>query len=147
MSTSARGVICLPAKDTGLVPDGWRVISDVPDTEIDLSKLDFSSPLAENENWISGDTLLERAESVKAMGSLGLAKLVLHAQESGYDVIPRWLRGKVYIVLPRTSLHDRRGRRRVAVLSWSGERWFLYFDWLDNEFDFNSGARMPRLRE
>ena len=47
------GVVCLPAKESGLVPDGWNIVSDDLGAELDLSGLDFSyCPVMSGENCI-----------------------------------------------------------------------------------------------
>lgn len=134
------------AQDTGLVPADWKVISDDLETEINLANIDYSyCPVQGDEPYINGDTLPQRAKEVKAIGSLGFAKLVLDAQAQGKDIIPPKLQGKVYIVCSRTVLQDGDGHQRVVDLYWDSKRWALIFNRLDTYFSHNS--RLPRSRE
>jgi hypothetical protein len=145
-SKKASGIFTpIKAQDTGLVPAGWKVISDDLEPEINLAKLDLNyCPVHDDESVINGDTLLKRAKEVNVLGSLGFAKLVLDAQKQGKDIIPPELRGK-YIVCSRTILQGDNGSQRVACLYWNGEQWVLNFYWLRSCFYRN--ARLPRSRE
>lgn len=137
----------LPAQETGLVPEGWDVVSDNLETEIDVTMLDFTSrPLQEDEEWIGIVTMIERIGN--AYGSLGFAKLMLDAQEEGRDIIPVKRRGLVYI-LPRTILRDRMGARGVGFLGWD-LLWALDFTSLHSswrDYNFHRNARFVRPRK
>lgn len=116
------------AQDTGLVPKGWLVNRDKPEGDVDLAKLDYSAcPVHEDEEYVSGDTMIKRAIEQKAIGSLGFAAALLQAQNQGKEIFPVKSRGKHYFIMPLTELQDADGRGRVAYFLWVGERWELHF--------------------
>lgn len=138
----------LAAMETGLVPKGWTVESDDLEGDIDPTKLDFGySPCGEDESSISGDTMLKRTKATaNTIGSLGFGADVLKAQKEGKDIIPPELKGKKYIILPKTILRDDDGSRRVGCLLGGGGQWVLPFLWIDVG-GFGSDGVVARVRE
>lgn len=140
------------AIETGLVPRALTVKSDDLEGDIDLTRLDFfSCPVREKEPWNKGITMMERAKTAQAIGSLGFAKLVLDAQAEGKDIIPAELRGNL-IILPRTILDsDNQDRDTIGYMTVHGGRWEMYCS-LVAYFpvhcrDFYNRARFVRLHE
>jgi hypothetical protein len=149
-SKRASGIVTpVRAQDTGLIPEGWTVESDSPEGDVNLAKLDFTvCPVRDGDgDWVGGETMLKRAVEVKAIGSLGFGKMVIDAQKEGKDIIPVELRGKVYIILPRTILLVRDRYRRVAYFYWSDKaaEWVMSFYYVG--YSFNRDDRFVRPRE
>ena len=140
-----RGIITpVRAQDTGLLPNGWEVMSDNLEGDINLANLDYSSCLVQaGEPYVSGDTILARAGN--AYGSLGFAVALLKAQEEGKEIFPVESRCKHYFLMPRTIMFDGVRRRRVPCFRWYGEQWVLGFGLLSSCFD--GGYRFVRPRE
>lgn len=147
-SRKVRGIVTpRRAEETGLVPANWRVKTDQPEGEVDLARLDYDyCPVHGSETYTGGDTMLERAATAHAIGSLGFAHELLKAQDQGKEIFPVESRGVHYFVMPLTVLLDARGGRPVAYFRWNGERWVLHFNWLDDDV-FDSCARLVRVRE
>ena len=143
----ARGIVTpVAAKDTGLIPQGWKVRNDKPEGDVDLAKLDYSScPVRDDEEYISGETMMKRAKEVNAIGSLDLAADLLKAQDEGKEIFPVESRGVHYFIMPLTELRDDDRGGRVACFPWDGKRWKLNFNWLDIRFDRDD--RFLRRRE
>src|SRR3989344_7563280 len=135
-SKKASGIVTpIAAKDTGLVPNRWKIKSDKPEGDVDLAKLDYSMcPVHGDEESVSGDTMMKRAKEVDAIGSLGLAADLLKAQDEGKEIFPVESRGVHYFLLPLTELQDDDGNGRVACFGWGGRRWGLYFSWLHSRY-------------
>ncbi len=133
----------VPADKTSLIPNGWTVKvresvpQDFPESDVDLSKLDYSlCPVRGSEEHINGTTMMARAREDKAIGSLGLAAVLLKAQDEGKEIFPVESRGKHYFIMPLTELQGVIGFGYVAYFRWSrGERrWVLGFGWLGRSF-------------
>jgi len=151
-SKKASGIVTpIAAKDTGLIPQGWKVKKggDRLEGDVDLAKLDYSScPVRDDEEYVSGETMMKRAKEVNAIGSLGLAADLLKAQDEGKEIFPVESRGVHYFIMPLTELQDDDGddgSGNVAYFNWNGKRWKLNFNWLDN--NFNRNDRFLRRRE
>ena len=127
------------AQDTGLVPSGYIVESEDLEGDINLVNLDFGTfaGVDGDGDSVTVDSMVARSKEVQAIGSLGFARLVLDAQKEGKDIIPAELRGKVYIILPRTILVHRDGFRCAAFLIWHSERWVVLVSWLGTRFNRN----------
>jgi hypothetical protein len=86
--------LCTPvrAEETGLVPDNWTTDWDEPEGEIDLSNLNFRTPITFSKinhgEWIHGTDAMKRAKGLDIVGSLGLGKVILDAQNKGTTIIP-----------------------------------------------------------
>lgn len=132
----ARGIITpVSAQDTGLVPTHWKVRNDKPEGDVDLAKLDYSAcPVRENEDYVSGATMMKRARELGAIGSLGFAAELLKAQDEGKEIFPVESRGKHYFIMPLTELQDDVGNGGVACFGWDGSRWALRFGFLGSRF-------------
>lgn len=138
----------LSAKKSGLVPDGWKVTSDFPEGDVDLAKLDYSlCPVRGSETSINGTTMVARAKEDRAIGSLGLAAVLIAAQDEGKEIFPVESRGKHYFIMPLTELQGDDGNGDVAYFYWSDEeqRWVLDFYWFDD--GFSRGGRFVRRSE
>lgn len=141
-------VTALKAQDTGLVPRGWTVKKDKLEggVDLDLARLDYSMcPVPDDEEYISSDTMLKRAQEVNVLGSLSLAAHFLKAQEEGQEIFPVKSRGQHRFIMPLTELEDDDGNGWVAYFHWFGERWVL--DFLLLVSDFFRDDRFVRLRE
>jgi len=118
--------------------DGWKLLENVPRriTSVDIVGIPF---LKENEAVINGEKITRRAIELDANYGQEDAEWLLDHQAE----IPVELRN-FYLVFPGTKWRDAVGDRYVPYLSWSGDRWVLYFRWLDS--DFGSSARLVRPR-
>ncbi len=116
------------------------VLSDVEPTKFQIKDLEFISVLEEGEEPIDGESMCRRAVKLKANFGLRDSKYLLEHQEE----IPAKLRGKKYILLPRTILSVPSGGLRVPGLSWLGNRLIPRFYWLVN--GFNSRAYFARIK-
>ena len=107
--------------------DGWTLVEDIPLTG--EPTLSLSGFLEEGESSVLGELMLERgkanAEELGPLAGQHHAEALLDQQ----DQIPVEWRG-YYLVCPGTVWQDSDGIRKVAYLSWNGERWKLYFSWL-----------------
>ncbi len=150
-SKKASGIVTpISAKDTGLVPRGrgWKVKKDKLEGDVNLAKLDYSTcPVHDDEEYISGDTMMKRAQELGAIGSLGFAADLLKAQNEGKEIFPVESRGAHYFIMPLTELQDGDDNRTAACFSWGGERWVLIFTWIDIGRNFYRFARFVRRRE
>ena len=125
------------AIDTKLIPQGWSVVSDAPEGDVDLAALDCSlCPVRGSETSINGTTMMARAKEDRAIGSLGLAAALIKAQDEGKEIFPVESRGKHCFIMPLTELQYGDGLGYVAYFYWSDKqhRWVLHFNWLDNYF-------------
>jgi len=154
----------LPAVETGLVPRDWTIVKDELEGILNISGLDFQfcprmdgdgvdtpGRDAGSRGWVPGwhwrinpDLLLARSRQAEAIGSLGLAKILLDAQNKGNDIIPKELRDKAYIVFPRTILHSFDGYDWFTYLRWKDGRWKLY-PTMQGDHEFLCRARFIRF--
>lgn len=142
------------AEETGLIPSGWSVYvtpegvrKDRPEGDVDLARLDYVCPLRQEDgDWISGETMLQRAVELKAIGSLGFAAGLLKAQEEGKEIFPVKSRDREYFIMPLTELLVGIGDRDVAYFDWGAwsERWVLHFAWVGNHFFRPARFVVPR---
>jgi hypothetical protein len=151
-SKQVSGIITpVSAIETGFVPNGWSLISDELEGDVDTTKLDFNfAPCNKIGSSISGDVMLERCIATpNIIGSLGFAAEVLNAQEVGRDIIPSKLKDRKCVIFPKTILRDIYGDRRVACLDvGTSGQWKLLYESIGNEFRFNySKYVVPRVRE
>jgi len=119
------------------VNDGWKLVEDVGPAD-DEFQLQLDTFLRESESCVSGEVMLERA---KAMGDLAgqfHAERILRQQAE----IPEDWR-PFYLIFPGTGWQDSDGNRQVPYLNWNGDRWYLNWNWLEN--DFNQNFRLVRL--
>lgn len=132
-----RGIITpARAQDSGLVPQRWSVKNDKLEGDVDLAKLDYSAcPVRDDEEYVTGATMLKRARECGAIGSLGFAAALLKAQDEGKEIFPVESRGVHYFIMPLTELQDGDGLGRMAGFYWGSERWRLnFFRWFDRSF-------------
>ncbi len=139
-------LVPVKAEETGLVPEGWRVKADNPESGIDQFRLYFFSlrgvcmtydeddyaegrPDKDGRDTVGDDDphggpeILERALGEHgAIGSLGFGKLVLDAQTLGEKILTPERKDGTYcppdsiIPLPLTILVDDEGTERIAQL-------------------------------
>ena len=94
--------------------------------------------LSEGESCVSGDTMVERAQELKAnLGEEDGAFILEHQND-----IPQEYRGKIYLVF--TSWRVPSLPRGVAYLRWDGDLWFQYWHWLAG--DWVGDGRLLRRR-
>ena len=101
-ANKVRGIV-IPgsASSTGLIRTGWSVNvkdgvpQDLPEGETELANVDYVCPLGKDDgDWISYDTMMQRATKLGAIGSLGYAAELLNAQKEGKEIFPVESRGK-----------------------------------------------------
>ena len=111
---------------------GYTVVEDVEPSQFKVKNLKFITFLKSGELYITGETMRQRAITLK--GNFGLidGQYLLDHQEE----IPKKMLGK-YIVLPGTLLRGSDGRLFIACLRWRGGRWVLGFVWLGGGWDSN----------
>lgn len=111
-----------------LIPKGWKIIKDVPQSK--SKEFEFISCLNENENCIfSWEELQKWAVNLNANLGLKDAEFL----EEHQSLISEKMRNK-WIVFPGTILRDSDGFLYVACLDWDGDRWVLRFDWIGRVF-------------
>jgi len=118
---------------------GWTLLENV--SRRLASAIDGVPFLKGNETSVNGEEMVRRAR-VELDANYGQedAEWALENQ----DKIPVELR-KFYLVFPGTVWQDSDGNRRVPYLYWCGDRWILYFHWLD--VVWNSFDRLVRPRK
>lgn len=116
---------------TDLIPNGWTVVEDIAPSQFDVNKLKPRSFLkkSDKKGYINSEEMRKRVVEFK--GNLGLsdAKRMLAEQ----DKIPTEFRD-FYIPFPGTVLRDSDGDLIVPYLCWGGDRWYLGFRWLGNDW-------------
>jgi hypothetical protein len=154
----------LPALETSLLgPNDWDIVKDELEGDLDIGRLDFrfcprtardgvDTPQADagsrgfvpGHPWnISPRQMLARNRQAEAIGSIGLAKILLDAQDKGNDIIPRELRNKNYIVLPRTIVHSFDGYDWFPYLDSKNGEWKLFLT-MGGDYEFICRARFIR---
>lgn len=126
-----------------LVPRNLKIVKDVEPqlTSVeDISKLELVELLKQEEEWINGEELVDRAEELNA--SLGWKDLKFLFEHP--DQIPEDFRS-YYLIFTGTLWRDGNGYRRIAYLFWVDGSWLVLFFWLGS--DFNSDGRLLRLGE
>ena len=108
---------------------GYTVVEDVEPSQFKVKNLKFITFLESGESYITGETMRQRAVTLK--GNIGLVdgQYLLDHQ----DEIPKEMRGK-YIVFPGTLLRGSGDDLDVAYLSWLGFCWVLSFGWLGTDW-------------
>ena len=113
-----------------LIPDDWTIVEDIAPSKFDVSKLKLKSFLrSEDPGWINGSELRKRAPTLKGHWSLVDGKRMLDEQ----DKISVEFQG-FYIPLTGTLLRAPGGRLCLACLCFDGERWYLGFNRLDDNW-------------
>lgn len=118
--------------------DGWTLLENAPHRI--SSVIDAVKFLKNGEDSVKGDVMAARAVELDANYGQEDAELLLEHQ----DMIPEELR-KFYLVFPATIWRDSGGRRYVPCMDWLGDRWGLFFHWLDR--GFGGYARLVRPRK
>lgn len=126
-------------KTSPFLPKDWTIVEDVPQTLTDDSQLEFLSFLKDDEKYINGDTMRERAKEMNTNLGSADAQYLLDNQSK----IPLELRNN-YIVFPGTIVRNSNGHLHVACFDWGGDRWILYWGWLG--VDWSGGARFGRSK-
>ena len=128
-----------PEDDLSL-PEGFTLLTDEsveePDGPITLEDV---AVLEGSESYVGGEKMLGREKKAGKRAGLRAAKALLRQQH----LIPVEWRGKKVLVFTGTVVRDRSGDRCVACLCWLGDRWYLYWFWLD--LNFNSDCRAVRV--
>lgn len=119
--------------------DGWKLVSDLK-YEAGEMELELVEILKSGETSIRGDEMAKRAIELDANSGQKHAEFILKHQ----DLIPKEWRSS-YITFPGTVWQDSDGDRYIPCLDWRGECWFLYFFWLESDWDSND--RILRLRK
>ena len=119
--------------------DGWTLVEDVPfdGEQFTPDLVEFLKP---GESYVNGEVMKQRAKELNAHLGQGHAEYLLEHQE----LIPKEWRDK-FLVFPGTVWQDSVGGRGVPCLYWSGDRWYLYFNWLG--YGWDSGVRLVCLRK
>jgi len=123
--------------------DDWELLEDVGFVPVisSFDELELVSPLKSGEIHLPGEELVQRArEELRANLGQRHAEYILQHQEG----IPEEWRAN-YLIFPGTIWRGSGGARVVPFLYWGGGRWFLYFCWLEDDFD--SDDRLVRPRE
>lgn len=111
----------LKALETGLIPQGYTIDRDRVEAETNISKVRLVSLLKKGEIIIMGDKIIQRADELKAIGSLGFAAEVLRDRALGQCLINRMEKtnseqSHVTIYFPLTILKDENERRVIPCL-------------------------------
>ena len=131
VSTPEQSPFVSAALAADLIPKGWEVVEDVAPTAFDVARLKPRSFLRDGDGGvIDGDEMRKRAGELKTNWSLADGRRMLAEQSR----IPTGLRG-YYIPLTGTVLRDSDGNLYVAFLYFYGVRWYLYFIWLDHDWN------------
>jgi hypothetical protein len=141
-------VVPLRAEASGLIPSNWSLFvkngvrQDFLEGIVDLAKLDYKSPLKNDEKFVRDGAMIERARLLNAYGSLGFAASLLKAQRQGFEIFPVDSRVrdsgsgiKHTFAMPNTTLLDDQGRHRIGSFAWSHEKEFWVF-----RFTFEHGG-------
>jgi len=127
---------------TPLIPRGYEVVEDVPQTIMsvkDLVDVEFISHLKNGELYVSGGEMKKRAIGLNAnFGHADGVFMLMHE-----ELIPKELQGK-YIVLTGTVVRSPTRERLFAYLYWDGEGWVL--SWCGIGFNFPDYYVLPRRK-
>lgn len=112
--------------------DGWTLLEDVPFDPYDRQLLTprIIGFLKSGESYVNSDIMRQRAKEASANLGQRHAEFYLNNQ----DLIPAECRGRYYLIFPGTVWQDRNGGRDVPFLYWNDDRWYLYFNWLGNDW-------------
>ncbi|MDP2709474.1 MAG: hypothetical protein Q8O93_05565 [bacterium] len=126
------------AINTGLVPDGWKIVSDDLEGNISLDNLDYSiSPPERCVETAKGTILSRHADT--AYGSLGLAAILLKKQEEGKEIFPVESRGVYFFVMPRTILLKSYKEEFISFFRWEDESKKWIHDYTELSVSFGHG--------
>jgi len=115
--------------------DGWTLVENAACSGTET--LELVAVLREDESFVDGDTLLERArEQGNRAGQLHAEQLLRQQDE-----MAEWR--EYYLVFPGTIWRRPRGSLCVPYLVWGGERWWLGWRWLD--YDWARDVRLVRF--
>ena len=119
----------IPAVETGLIKPGYLVESDRLGSEIDIARLSFEfCPISErHESGLRGEALLAIAARFRAVGSLGLGKIILDRQAQRTQVIPIGLRSLGAIVLLTSTIVVAHRVRTIPGFEFLKGEWRLDF--------------------
>lgn len=109
---------------------GWELVEDVREpAEIAIGDLRLATFLNHDEQYVTGDTMRERAKNIGAnLGQRHAEHFLDHQEEIPESYRPYWL------IFPGTVWRGRDGALLVPCLHWDGGRWLLSFDWLGHRF-------------
>ena len=121
--------------------EGWKLEDPTSEFagEAGPLTLELCEFLESGESCISGEEMVRRAIGKGAALGQKHAEAFLKKYE-------RWVppKGVRYIALPGTILRDSDGDRLVPCLCWDGGRWWLGFDWLENDWRGSDRLLRPR---
>lgn len=95
--------------------------------------------LKDGEDHIKGEIMLERGGSDMA-GKEDLEYYLEHQDE-----IPKEYQGRNYLIFGNYTKLNSYDSRYVAYLNWDGDRWILFWGWL--EYDFDRDDLLVRARK
>ncbi len=144
----------LKAEDTGLIPESLSLLiedgvaQDFPEGLLDWASLDYSGGFlkeTDRPKLITGGVMLERADELGAIGSLGLAHRLLEAQSQGRQIFPVESRGVHVFIMPRTRLVFNGGSEPevyVPAMEWKNGlyEWVLRWHWVVSDPEFRYGG-------
>ncbi len=120
----------------------WTLLEDTlvcGAESFNVAALETVSFLRDGERTINGEEMKNRAKDRGA----SLGQRHAEARLANQHLIPTEFR-QYYLVFTGTVWQNRVGYRRVPYLGWGGDRWYLRFRWLDD--DFSSHDRLLRSR-
>lgn len=118
------------------IGEGWSIVEEdersLAFTEVDLSKINFETTLAEGETSVVGEEKLKR---LKEAGHIRLDAKVFQTLWDNRHLIPESWKQKTngnttYIFFDGTILRDPDGRRYVLYLYWQSGEWSWSCSWL-----------------
>lgn len=114
------------------VKPGWmkRLVKGNYPVEPGTYEYTFEPFLNDGESSMKGYEMVRRANVSGAVSGLQHALYLLENQQ----LIPAEFQGKKYLVFAGIEALNSDDDRRVACLYWDGGSWFLYWDWLDDDF-------------
>jgi len=123
-----------PAKFIG---KGWTIEEEdersLALTQVDLSAILLETTLKPSDNGrVQGEEKLRR---LKASGHIRLDAMVLQTLWENKHLIPESWKTKNAVYFDGTVLRRPFGSRCVLCLSWYGDEWNWYYDWLDHDWN------------
>ena len=123
-----------PAKFIGR---GWTIEEEdersLALTQVDLSAILLETTLKPSDNGrVQGEEKLRR---LKASGHIRLDAMVLQTLWENKHLIPESWKTKNAVYFDGTVLRRPFGSRCVLCLSWYGDEWNWYYDWLDHDWN------------
>lgn len=115
---------------------GWKIIENKPDciASFDTKDLKIFQFAGLNEEYVTWDLMIKRAKESSAVGSQGLAELMLKYQ---IDIPEEW---RLYnLIFPHTIWRSTTGHMLCPFLSFKEGAWCLSYYWF--LFDFHHNDR------